>query len=365
MTMLEITDITKDYGASRALHPVSLSVAKGEFVTILGPSGCGKSSLLRIVMGISQQSGGEIRLAGQRIDMLPPERRDIAMVFQSYALFPHMTVEQNLRFGLRMKKVAKAEQQRRIAHALEICTLAGLTARMPRQLSGGQQQRVALARAIVMQPNLLLFDEPLSNLDAKLRDTLRHELVALHRRIGATSLYVTHDQAEAMAMSDRIVVMNAGRVVEIGTPLELYRAPKQAFTAGFLGQTNLLAVTASGRTGQLPWGQPVDLATETSGPAQVSVRPESIGIRACDQASGAPATVAGVSFMGASALYTVAVGDTVLKVSQAGGDALIEPGRTVALTFPERLPVLEDRGREDREIEDQGRKDRLRTPEVA
>ncbi|PYE31392.1 carbohydrate ABC transporter ATP-binding protein (CUT1 family) [Rhizobium sp. PP-WC-1G-195] len=348
MTMLAITDITKDYGASRALHPVSLSVEKGEFVTILGPSGCGKSSLLRIVMGISQQSGGEIRLAGQRIDMLPPERRDIAMVFQSYALFPHMTVEQNLRFGLRMKNVPKAEQQRRIAHALDICTLTGLTARMPRQLSGGQQQRVALARAIVMQPNLLLFDEPLSNLDAKLRDTLRHELVALHRRIGATSLYVTHDQAEAMAMSDRIVVMNAGRVVEIGTPLELYRSPKQAFTAGFLGQTNLLAVTASGRQGQLPWGQPVDLATEAMGSAQVSVRPESIGIRACDHVSSAPATVAGVSFMGASALYTVAVGETLLKVSQAGGDALIEPGRTVALTFPDRLPVLEGRVIEDR-----------------
>ncbi|KQS61379.1 ABC transporter permease [Rhizobium sp. Leaf371] len=348
MSMLEITDITKDYGASRALHPVSLSVDEGEFVTILGPSGCGKSSLLRIVMGISQQSGGEIRLAGKRIDMLPPERRDIAMVFQSYALFPHMTVEQNLRFGLRMKNVAKAEQQRRIAHAMEICTLTGLSSRMPRQLSGGQQQRVALARAIVMQPNLLLFDEPLSNLDAKLRDTLRHELVALHRRIGATSLYVTHDQAEAMAMSDRIVVMNAGRVIEVGTPLELYRSPRQAFTAGFLGQTNLLAVTASGRKAHLPWGQLVDLAEDAAGPGQVSVRPESIGIRACDRGgrdtgSCAPATVAGVSFMGASALYTVAIGDTLLKVSQAGGDALIEPGRTVALSFPDRLPLLEDR----------------------
>ena len=358
MSMLEITDITKDYGASRALHPVSLSVEPGEFVTILGPSGCGKSSLLRILMGISEQSGGEIRLAGKRIDMLPPERRDIAMVFQSYALFPHMTVEQNLRFGLRMKNVPKAEQQTRIAHALDICTLSGLTGRMPRQLSGGQQQRVALARAIVMQPNLLLFDEPLSNLDAKLRDTLRHELVALHRRIGATSVYVTHDQAEAMAMSDRIVVMNAGRVIEIGTPLELYRSPKQAFTAGFLGQTNLLAVTASGRRAQLPWGQTVDLATEAIGPARISVRPESIGIQPDDPGTrdtgfNATATVVGVSFMGASALYTVSIGDTLLKVSHAGGDALIEPGRTVALTFPSRLPVLEDRG-EDCVREDGG-----------
>ncbi|KQR71537.1 ABC transporter ATP-binding protein [Rhizobium sp. Leaf341] len=345
MSMLEISNITKDYGPSRALHPVSLSVHEGEFVTILGPSGCGKSTLLRIVMGISEQSGGQIRLAGKRIDPLPPERRDIAMVFQSYALFPHMSVEKNLGFGLRMKGVPKPERQSRINHALDICNLTGLESRMPRQLSGGQQQRVALARAIVMQPNLLLFDEPLSNLDAKLRDTLRHELVALHRRIGATSLYVTHDQTEAMAMSDRIVVMNAGRVVEIGTPLELYRSPRQAFTAGFLGQTNLLSVTAEGRQARLPWGQAVHLAAPAMGPAQISVRPESIGIHACGSGTvdaAAPATVASVSFMGASALYTVSVGDTLLKVSQSGGDPLIAPGQAVALTFSDHLSPLAD-----------------------
>jgi putative spermidine/putrescine transport system ATP-binding protein len=186
MSELEISNITKDYGASRALHPVSINVERGEFITILGPSGCGKSTLLRILMGISRPSAGEIRLAGQRIDPLPPETRDIAMVFQSYALFSHMSVAKNLAFGLRMKNVPKAERTGRIAHALEICNLTGLVDRMPRQLSGGQQQRVALARAIVMQPSLLLFDEPLSNLDAKLRDTLRHDLTTLHRRIGAT-----------------------------------------------------------------------------------------------------------------------------------------------------------------------------------
>jgi putative spermidine/putrescine transport system ATP-binding protein len=340
MSELEISDITKDYGTSRALHPVSITVDRGEFVTILGPSGCGKSTLLRILMGISQPSGGEIRLAGSRIDKVPPETRDIAMVFQSYALFPHMSVTRNLAFGLRMKKVQKAERERRIAHALDICNLTGLVDRMPRQLSGGQQQRVALARAIVMQPRLLLFDEPLSNLDAKLRDTLRHELVDLHRRIGTTSLYVTHDQAEAMAMSDRIVVMDAGRVVEVGTPLELYRTPKRAFTAGFLGQTNLLQVVADGAHARLPWGQTVLLSTSVVGPAQISVRPETIAI--APEAAGT-GTVTAMSFMGANVLYTVEIAGTIVRVSQAGADRLIDVGRRVGLGFPGTVHLLDHR----------------------
>lgn len=339
MSELEIRNITKDYGATRALHPVSANVERGEFVTILGPSGCGKSTLLRILMGISEPSNGEIRLGGKRIDQAPPEARDIAMVFQSYALFPHMSVAKNLGFGLRMKKVPRDERARRIAHALEICNLNGLVDRMPRHLSGGQQQRVALARAIVMQPSLLLFDEPLSNLDAKLRDTLRHELTELHRRIGATSIYVTHDQAEAMAMSDRIVVMNAGRVVEIGTPLELYRAPKHAFTAGFLGQTNLLPVTAEGADANLPWGQHVMLDARANGRAQVSVRPENITMATNDKGVG---TVSSVSFMGANALYTVQIGALQLRVTQTGAEALIEVGSRVALQFPGTVHLLDD-----------------------
>ncbi|XUY28950.1 ABC transporter ATP-binding protein [Agrobacterium sp. rho-8.1] len=339
MSELEISNISKTYGSSQALHPVSISVERGEFVTILGPSGCGKSTLLRILTGISQPSGGEIRLGGKRIDQAPPEGRDIAMVFQSYALFPHMSVAKNLGFGLKMKKIAKDERARRITHALEICNLAGLMDRMPRQLSGGQQQRVALARAIVMQPSLLLFDEPLSNLDAKLRDTLRHELTELHRRIGATSLYVTHDQAEAMAMSDRIVVMNAGRVIEIGTPLELYRAPKHAFTAGFLGQTNLLPVSAQGMQAQLPWGQSVVLDAAANGNVQISVRPENIQIGADETGVG---TVSAVSFMGANALYTVEIGGHQIRVSQSGADALINAGQRVALQFPGSVQCLDD-----------------------
>lgn len=340
MSELEISSITKDYGATRALHPVSVNVEQGEFVTILGPSGCGKSTLLRILMGIARPSAGEIRLAGKRIDPLPPEARDIAMVFQSYALFPHMSVGKNLSFGLRMKNVPKPERARRIEHALEICNLTGLVERMPRQLSGGQQQRVALARAIVMQPRLLLFDEPLSNLDAKLRDTLRQELVDLHRRIGTTSIYVTHDQAEAMAMSDRIVVMDGGRVVETGTPLDLYRTPTRAFTAGFLGQTNLLTADADGVRARLPWGQVVTLSAPAKGSARVSVRPETIAIRR--DVTG-PGMVTSVSFMGANALYTVGIAGTTLKVSQAGGESLIAAGSRVSLDFNGALHLLKDR----------------------
>jgi putative spermidine/putrescine transport system ATP-binding protein len=262
------------------------------------------------------------------------------MVFQSYALFPHMSVGKNLGFGLRMKNVPKAERARRIEHALDICNLTGLVDRMPRQLSGGQQQRVALARAIVMQPRLLLFDEPLSNLDAKLRDTLRQELVDLHKRIGATSIYVTHDQSEAMAMSDRIVVMNGGRIVETGTPLELYRAPTRAFTAGFLGQTNILTVTTDGAHARLPWGQTVAVTGGTAGPARVSVRPETIAIN--QQADG-PGVVTSVSFMGANAVYVATVGDTTLKISQAGADRLIAAGSRIALTFQGVLHRLDER----------------------
>ncbi|NTF09688.1 ABC transporter ATP-binding protein [Agrobacterium rubi] len=340
MSELDINNITKDYGASRALHPVSISVERGEFVTILGPSGCGKSTLLRILMGISEPSGGEIWLGGKRIDQAPPETRDIAMVFQSYALFPHMSVAKNLGFGLRMKKVPKDERTRRIAHALDICNLTALVDRMPRQLSGGQQQRVALARAIVMQPSLLLFDEPLSNLDAKLRDTLRHELTELHKRIGATSIYVTHDQAEAMAMSDRIVVMNAGRVVEVGTPLELYRAPKHAFTAGFLGQTNLLPVTTDGtEEACLPWGQLVTLDGRAVGPAQISVRPENIVIAADAKGAG---TVSAVSFMGPNALYTVEIGKEQIRINQSGAVCLIDVGSRVSVQFPGLVHILDD-----------------------
>ncbi|WP_198083424.1 ABC transporter ATP-binding protein [Variovorax sp. E3] len=357
MASLNLSGVHKSYGSTAALAPTDFDVPHGEFVTLLGPSGCGKTTLLRIVAGIASASGGEIRLGGRRIDTLPPEQRDVAMVFQTYALFPHMSVRKNLGFGLRMKKIAPAEQARRIAHAVAICKLDGLLDRMPRQLSGGQQQRVALARAIVMQPALLLFDEPLSNLDAKLRESLREELVALHRRVGTTSLYVTHDQAEAMAMSDRILVMNAGRIVESGTPLALYRRPVDAFTAQFLGHTHLLRLPLTGRGKDcrvtLPWGASAAIdeladgaySVDGAGSALVSLRPE--GLSVVPDADGA-GEVTAASFTGAQVNYTVRIADLSLRVTVTAGDGtrLLPVGQRVNVTVGERLHALKSTGQD-------------------
>ncbi|MGJ3699748.1 ABC transporter ATP-binding protein [Variovorax sp. AFSI2.2] len=339
MTELSLRQVCKNYGTTAALHPIDLDVRRGEFVTILGPSGCGKSTLLRIISGITAPSSGEISLRGARIEALPPERRDIAMVFQSYALFPHMTVGRNLAFGLKMKRVPAGAQAERIAHAVEICRLGSLMDRMPRELSGGQQQRVALARAIVMQPALLLFDEPLSNLDAKLRDSLRHELAELHRRVGTTSLYVTHDQAEAMAMSDRIVLMNAGRVVEIGVPIDLYRRPARTFTAEFLGQTNLLTLEVQGREALLPWGARVPLSAANRTTVRVSIRPEDVAVAADENGA---ASIESVSFTGPQVNYTLRTGVTTLRATTSGGGAILQPGQRVSVALSSELHPLEE-----------------------
>ena len=344
--LLRVRGLTKRYGEAVALAETDLDVAAQEFVTLLGPSGCGKSTLLRMLAGITPASAGTVELSGRRIDELPPDRRDVAMVFQSYALFPHMNVRKNLNFGLRMKKLPAAEQERRMEHAIGICGLGSLVERMPRQLSGGQQQRVALARAIVMQPALLLFDEPLSNLDAKLREQLREELVKLHRRIGATSLYVTHDQAEAMAMSDRIVVMNAGRVVESGTPIDLYRRPRHEFTARFLGQTNLLRVPTEQGVAHLPWGQriavdglvgPWNVKREVT----ISLRPEDVRLAAPEVGfAGMPVRIESVNFAGAQAHYTVRVGDTHVRATSMGAAELFAVGQAVEIAATANLQAL-------------------------
>jgi putative spermidine/putrescine transport system ATP-binding protein len=336
--LLVVERLSKSYGSTVALQPTDLCIHRGEFVTLLGPSGCGKSTLLRMVCGVTEATAGAITLGGRRIEHLPPERRDIAMVFQTYALFPHLSVRKNLDFGLRMKKVAPQEQARRLAHAVEICNLGDLLGRMPRQLSGGQQQRVALARAVVMQPALMLFDEPLSNLDAKLRDNLRDELVRLHRAAGTTSLYVTHDQAEAMAMSDRVMVMNAGRIVEGGTPLALYRRPRHAFTATFLGQTNLLTVPLEQGVATLPWGQncPIENAEPAARQALVSLRPEDLALRPDPQG---PGQIVLASFVGATVHYTLRLGGLMLRASHTGAAPLLPEGTRIGLQAA--APVLQ------------------------
>jgi putative spermidine/putrescine transport system ATP-binding protein len=273
MSTLEIDGVAKTFGGTTALcMRYRLSWADGEFVTLLGPSGCGKTTLMRIIAGITPPDGGTIKVDGRDIHKLPPERRNIGLVFQSYALFPHMTVAANVGFGLKMRGIPRVEAEARVAKALDLVDLGALADRHPRALSGGQQQRVALARAVVIEPDVLLFDEPLSNLDAKLRDQLRDDLKVLQRRLGITAIYVTHDQAEAMALADRILVMKDGRIVEEGAPVALYRQPRTRFAAEFLGQTNVLPVRTEGGDVLLPWDQRITVAGALTG-GHVSLRP--------------------------------------------------------------------------------------------
>ncbi|WP_083854556.1 ABC transporter ATP-binding protein, partial [Teichococcus cervicalis] len=240
MGSLVLEALNKRYGASTAVERVDLEVRQGEMVALLGPSGCGKTTTLRMVAGFIEPSAGRILIGGQDVTSRPAHARDTGMVFQSYALFPHMSVAQNVAFGLEMRKIGRAERDSRVAEALRLVRLDHLAERMPRQLSGGQQQRVALARALVVNPAVFLLDEPLSNLDAKLRGEVRMEIRALQQRLGLTTLIVTHDQEEALTMADRLVVMDRGRVRQVGTAEELYEQPADPFVAGFVGRCNLV-----------------------------------------------------------------------------------------------------------------------------
>jgi len=235
MASVTIQSVRKNFGETAVLHGVDIDIADGSFTVLVGPSGCGKSTLLRMIAGLEEISGGEIRIGARRVNDVPPKERDIAMVFQKYALYPHMTVRQNLAFSLMLAKKDKATVDAKVGRAAEILALSALMDRYPRQLSGGQRQRVAMGRAIVRDPQVFLYDEPLSNLDAKLRVAMRSELKELHQRLKTTSIYVTHDQIEAMTMGDRIVVMKDGRIEQIGSPLELYDFPVNIFVAGFIG----------------------------------------------------------------------------------------------------------------------------------
>src|SRR5216683_4855097 len=237
---LEVRDLTKRYSPLVIVGPISFDVHEGEFFSLLGPSGCGKTTTLRCIAGFEALSGGSIRVGGQRLDDRPPHRRDVGLVFQNYALFPHLTVFDNVAFGLRLRKVDKAAIERRVGQMLDLVDLPSIASRYPAQLSGGQQQRVAIARSLVLEPSLLLFDEPLSNLDFKLRIQMRYELRDLQRRLGKTAVYVTHDQTEALALSDRIAVLSQGRIEQVGTPSEIYERPATAFVADFIGSSNIL-----------------------------------------------------------------------------------------------------------------------------
>ena len=246
---LDVVSLTKAYSDAVVVGPLSFTVRKGEFFSLLGPSGCGKSTTLRCIAGFERPTSGKILLAGERLDTKPPYRRELGLVFQSHALFPHLTVAGNVGFGLALRKFETKEIERRVGWALELVGLSGLEKRMPSQISGGQQQRVALARSLVLKPPLLLLDEPLSSLDLKLRQQMREELRALQRQLGQTTVFVTHDQTEALSMSDRIAVLSNGRIEQIGTPRDIYRRPVSRFVADFIGQCNILDAVVESRSG--------------------------------------------------------------------------------------------------------------------
>jgi iron(III) transport system ATP-binding protein len=335
MAVVELDSISKSYGSVLALDGVSLAIGSGEFFTLLGPSGCGKTTLLRTVAGFHRQDQGSIRVDGAAIDHVPAYRRDMGMVFQDYAVFPHMTVEGNVAFGLKNRRCGRSEIRERVGRALELVRLSAHATRMPHQLSGGQQQRVGLARAMVINPKILLMDEPLSNLDAKLRIELREDIRDLQRSLGTTTIYVTHDQEEALVVSDRLCVMHDGQVHQIGTPWEIYKRPATLFVAGFVGAMNLLdpmpdelARRVAARTGRRP---------QVAG-----IRPEDVVLEA-DGAEGdddfaIEGTIAKISFAGREALYfvTTAQGEPFqVQVHRPTPALLGRAGQPVRLRLPD------------------------------
>jgi ABC-type sugar transport system ATPase subunit len=332
MADVALQGVNKFYGAAQALHDVSLDVADGEFAVFVGPSGCGKSTLLRAIAGLEDIAGGAIRIGGRDVTTLAPSDRDVAMVFQSYALYPHMTVRQNMDFGMKVNAFPDADRKRRIAEAARILQLEPYLDRKPAHLSGGQRQRVAIGRAIVKEPKVFLFDEPLSNLDAKLRVQMRVELEALHRQLKATMIYVTHDQVEAMTMADKIVVLNAGRIEQVGAPMDLYNHPASEFVATFIGapSMNVLPVTlADGRIAH----DGTDLGPAPAGTVRLGIRPEHLSI--ADAGRGTlTGTITLRETLGGDAYLYVRLASGTTLVVRAEGDTSLEHGREIGLTLP-------------------------------
>ena len=352
MSFLELANVRKQFGDTVAVESFNLAAEKGEFVSFLGPSGCGKTTTLRMIAGFEQPSSGVITINGEDVTYRPPNRRNVGMVFQSYALFPNMSVADNVGFGLKVRKRSKDDVRRRVGELLEIVNLPDKGNRYPYQLSGGQQQRVALARALAFEPQVLLLDEPLSALDAKIRVALRHEIRSIQRQLGITTVYVTHDQEEALSLSDRVVVMSEGRMEQVGTPFEIYNFPTTAFVASFVGTLNTLpAVVTDAARGELTIaGQPVRIARAFEGKlgreVTVALRPEMVSLGSEDGANRLTGKVADVSFLGSIVRIRVVLGNSgstvVLDEFNEPTLTLPELGETATISFPQDGPLVLD-----------------------
>ncbi|PZU90700.1 MAG: ABC transporter ATP-binding protein [Chelatococcus sp.] len=333
MSYLRIEGLTKDFGGYRAVDGLTLTIEKGEFVSLLGPSGCGKTTTLQMIAGFVEPSSGVVVLDGKNLLAVPPYRRGLGIVFQSYALFPHMTAAENVAFGLEMAGVGRDERRRRAGEMLDLVGLGGFADRFPRRMSGGQQQRVALARALAIRPGILLLDEPLSNLDAKLREGMQVELREIQRKLGTTTVLVTHDQAEAMALSDRIVVMNKGRAEQIGPPEDSYERPATAFVADFLGRTNTLRAQADENGTVRLCDVPLPIAKRPPGPLSLSIRPEKIGFSAAGTGL-LDAVVTARIFQGTQWLYQLKTpAGAVVAIRQNDGGAGPIEGARIGLSW--------------------------------
>ena len=354
--ILKVENVVKKFGEVTALDGVSINVNRGEIVCFLGPSGCGKTTLLRVIGGFYEQEAGDVTLDGALINGIPPEKRDTVMFFQNYALFPHMTVYENVTYGLRVRRVPREAMKKQAAEILALIQLDGMEDRFPNQLSGGQQQRVALARALILNPKLLLLDEPLSNLDAKLRSYMREEIIKIRENLNLTIIFVTHDQEEAMSIADKIAVMRCGLIEQIGRPVDIYRYPESTYVANFVGSANFLKATVTGsdqsgsveidtHMGSLKMTAP---RKEYSTGAKVVavIRPESIGVSFEDSSNSSKSLKGEIlrgSYLGSQMIYTIRVREETITVnlSDPGEEQIKKAGDTVYLTLPEYIHLID------------------------
>jgi len=350
MATVELRDVTKSYGDTVAVSGVSLEVAHGEFVALLGPSGCGKTTTLQLLAGFLEPTSGDILIDGRSVKGIPPHQRNIGVVFQSYALFPHLTVFDNIAFGLKMRNAGTTDIAARVKRALDLVQLTSLDQRYPKALSGGQQQRVALARALVIEPSVLLLDEPLSNLDANLREQMRFEIREIQKRVGITTVFVTHDQHEAMAAADRLVVMAKGNIRQLGTAQQIYETPADLFVAEFIGQANLLRgkVTAvDGGEATLAVGSSMIRAVHrgrvaAGQTAALALRPEDLRLASAAQPgmNNLTGIVSRVNYLGATISVGVKAGDQLLTLTLPRGSAEVAEGQSLTLYWPASAGVL-------------------------